>query len=170
MTTRKAATPPPTRDLVFQSAAVLFSARGFDGVSVDDIAARAGVNKAMIYYHFGSKQGLYRTLLRDTFRAAAARLAEIGERDLPVAKKIEEVVEAMAYDQIGRLLVIMGVVILVLGLLFLALGRGSFFGRLPGDINISSGNFTCVAPVVSMLLLSLLLTIILNVVIRLFNR
>jgi len=78
--------------------------------------------------------------------------------------------DAMAYDQIGRLLLIAGGVFLVLGVLFLIFGRGSFFGRLPGDINFSSGNFTCIVPIVSMLLLSLLLTIILNLLIRLFNR
>ena len=76
----------------------------------------------------------------------------------------------MAYDQIGRLLLIAGGVFLVLGALFLIFGRSSFLGRLPGDINFSSGNFSCIVPIASMLVLSLLLTIILNVVIRLFNR
>ena len=38
----------------------MFAARGFDGVSVDDIARDAGVNKAMIYYHFADKLALYR--------------------------------------------------------------------------------------------------------------
>ena len=43
----------------------LFSARGFDGVSMDDIARDAGVNKAMIYYHFADKLALYRAVVGD---------------------------------------------------------------------------------------------------------
>lgn len=76
----------------------------------------------------------------------------------------------MPYDQLGKILLITGAAIVVLGLLFLLLARFSFLGRLPGDINFSSGNFTCVVPVVSMILLSILLTVIANVIIRLFNR
>jgi hypothetical protein len=75
----------------------------------------------------------------------------------------------MAYDQLGRLLVIFGAVILVTGLVFLLLGRTSF-GKLPGDISFSTGNVTCLVPIASMIIVSILLTIILNVVIRLFNR
>ncbi len=76
----------------------------------------------------------------------------------------------MQYDQLGRMLVVVGAVVLVLGLLFVVMGRNNFLGRLPGDINFSSGNFTCVAPIATMLLLSVVLTIILNIVLRLFNR
>ena len=76
----------------------------------------------------------------------------------------------MPYDQLGKLLIVLGGGILLVGLLFVLLGRTGFFGRLPGDITFSNGNFTCIVPIVSMLLLSLLLTIILNVVLRLFNR
>jgi hypothetical protein len=75
----------------------------------------------------------------------------------------------MAGEQIGRILIIVGIVVLVLGVIFLLLGRTQI-GKLPGDISFSSGNFTCFVPIVSMILLSLLLTLILNVVIRLFNR
>jgi AcrR family transcriptional regulator len=49
---RKTAAAVSTRDAVFDSAASQFARGGFDGVSVDDIARDAGVNKAMIYYHF----------------------------------------------------------------------------------------------------------------------
>jgi hypothetical protein len=74
------------------------------------------------------------------------------------------------YDQLGRILIAVGAVVLVLGAVFLLLGRSNFLGRLPGDFTFSSGNFTCVAPIATMLLLSIVLTIILNIVLRLFNR
>ena len=76
----------------------------------------------------------------------------------------------MSYDQLGKLLILAGGAILVIGLVFLLLGRVGLLGRLPGDFSFSSGNFTCVVPLASMLVLSLLLTLILNVLIRLFNR
>ena len=75
----------------------------------------------------------------------------------------------MPYDQIGKLLVIFGITILILGGVLLLVGRTNL-GRLPGDITWTSGNFTCIAPLATMLLLSVLLTIIVNVVMRLFNR
>ena len=76
-----------TRDAVFHAAAHLFSARGFDGVTVDDIALAAGVNKAMIYYHFADKLALYRAIVSDMLRAAGARVGEIAARpDSPVER------------------------------------------------------------------------------------
>ena len=75
----------------------------------------------------------------------------------------------MPYDQIGKLLVVLGAVIIILGIVFLMFG-GSILGKLPGDITLTRGNFTCIAPLATMLILSILLTIIVNVALRLFNR
>lgn len=76
----------------------------------------------------------------------------------------------MAFDQLGKLLLIVGGAIVVLGLIFMLLGRSGFLGKLPGDITITSGNFSCMVPLASMFLISLLLTIIANVLLRLFNK
>jgi TetR/AcrR family transcriptional regulator len=53
---------------VLSAARAEFAGRGFSGAGVDRIALHAGVNKAMIYYHFQSKIGLYREVLREGFR------------------------------------------------------------------------------------------------------
>jgi AcrR family transcriptional regulator len=37
----------------------LFAERGFDGASIEEVAARAGVSKPVVYEHFGGKEGLY---------------------------------------------------------------------------------------------------------------
>ena len=37
----------------------LFAERGFDGTSIEEIAARAGVSKPVVYEHFGGKEGIY---------------------------------------------------------------------------------------------------------------
>ena len=44
------------------------------------------------------------------------------------------------------------------------------FGHLPGDISIQNGNFSCYAPIVSMILLSIIISVILNIAARLINR
>ena len=91
--TRKQADAVPTRDAVFNAGATLFSARGFDGVSVDDIAALAGVNKAMIYYHFADKLTLYRTVVADMLSAAGARVSAIAQAEVAPSEKLDRFVE-----------------------------------------------------------------------------
>lgn len=59
------------------AAAAEFAARGFAGATVDRIAARARVTKAMVYYHFASKAALYREILRDLFGAVASGVAAV---------------------------------------------------------------------------------------------
>jgi Protein of unknown function (DUF2905) len=75
----------------------------------------------------------------------------------------------MTYDQLGRALLVLGGVIVVTGIVMLLLGRAGV-GRLPGDFTFSTGNVTCIVPLASMILVSIILTIILNVAVRLFNR
>ena len=55
---RSSARPRDSRAAVLRAAEREFAALDFAGVRVDTIARRGGVNKAMIYYHFGSKHGL----------------------------------------------------------------------------------------------------------------
>jgi len=64
-----------TVESIMTSARTEFAQYGFDGARVDRIASRAGVNKAMIYYHFRSKAELYRTLV-DNHLKKIRQLAE----------------------------------------------------------------------------------------------
>lgn len=74
-------------------------------------------------------------------------------------------------ENIARTLIITGLVLVSLGGLFYLLARtGLPLGRLPGDIQIETGNLTCIFPIVTGLLLSIVLTILLNIIIRLINR
>jgi AcrR family transcriptional regulator len=81
---------------ILAAAAVEFAARGYAGARVDRIARRAHVNKAMLYYHFGSKQGLYRTLLRSIFTEAANRLREVARGQGPATASLDRAVDAIA--------------------------------------------------------------------------
>jgi len=68
-----------SRARVFEAAAEEFAARGFDGAKVDRIAERAGVNKAMLYYHYTDKAALYRAVVGDMFASTAAEMAALRE-------------------------------------------------------------------------------------------
>lgn len=67
----------------------------------------------------------------------------------------------------GKFLVIVGLVIAGVGLLlWFAPNALSWFGRLPGDIRIERGNTRIYAPIASMLLISLVLTLLMNLLRR----
>ncbi len=79
----------------------------------------------------------------------------------------------MNMDDWGRTLALLGVGLLVLGGVLMLLGRVpvlKHFGRLPGDIRITGEHFSCFFPLVSMLIVSVLLSLVLNIIIRLLNR
>ena len=64
-------------------------------------------------------------------------------------------------SQFGRLLILLGGVLLALGLCLTLFGRVPMLGRLPGDFVHRKGNFTLYVPLASSLLLSVLLTLLL---------
>lgn len=70
-------------------------------------------------------------------------------------------------EGLGRLLIYFGAGLLVLGLLFVVIGKLPGLGRLPGDIVIQRENLTVYIPLGTMLLVSLVLTLVLNLLSRL---
>ncbi|GAB4447009.1 MAG: DUF2905 domain-containing protein [Chloroflexi bacterium OHK40] len=72
-------------------------------------------------------------------------------------------------SDIGRWLIGAGVVLIVIGVALLALGRLPWLGRLPGDLLIERDNVTIFIPLGTMLLVSLLLTLIANLLARLWR-
>ena len=75
---RRRTTPggSPPRERILGAAAELFAERGFGGTGVDEIARRAGVNKAMLYYHVGDKEALYSAVLFETVSAVLRHVTE----------------------------------------------------------------------------------------------
>jgi TetR/AcrR family transcriptional regulator len=71
--------PRATRRALLDAGRRLFSERGYDAVSVEDLARRARVNKALISYHFGGKRGLYASVLVSGFARVADRLRVVEE-------------------------------------------------------------------------------------------
>lgn len=73
--------------------------------------------------------------------------------------------------QIGKILIAAGLIILLLGgLLFLAGKLNLPLGRLPGDIRIQRGSLTCLIPLGTTILLSIVLTVVFNLIARLFKN
>lgn len=76
-----------TIDRIVEAAASIFAETGYEGARVDEIADRAGVNKAMIYYHIGDKKALYTRVLHEVFGDTAERMAgNINRAATPVEK------------------------------------------------------------------------------------
>jgi hypothetical protein len=81
----------------------------------------------------------------------------------------------MQVDTVGKWLLYVGIGLAVIGGLLILASRVPVLnqlGRLPGDIRYENpdGRFSCFVPIVSMILVSLILTVVLNVVVRLLNR
>jgi hypothetical protein len=74
-------------------------------------------------------------------------------------------------ESIGRYVMLGGIALfLVGGMIFLSAKLGLPLGRLPGDIRIERGGFSFYFPLASSILVSVVLTVILNVVIRLLKK
>ena len=79
----------------------------------------------------------------------------------------------MDTQNLGRILVFIGIGVVIIGGLLMLAGRVPFLdwlGNLPGDIRIEGSGFTCLVPIVSTILISLVATVVLNIIIRLINR
>ncbi|MCP4663981.1 MAG: TetR/AcrR family transcriptional regulator, partial [bacterium] len=85
-----------TREALFEAATELFAERGFDGAKVEAIARRAGVNKAMISYHFGGKKGLYAAIVEATIDSFHERFAAVADESQPAAERLRRFVEGFA--------------------------------------------------------------------------
>lgn len=70
------------------------------------------------------------------------------------------------WQGLGKLFILMGMLLLVIGGVMLLIGKIPGIGRLPGDIYFQRGNFTFYFPLVTCILLSLLLTLLLNLFFR----
>jgi Protein of unknown function (DUF2905) len=67
---------------------------------------------------------------------------------------------------LGRLLILFGVVAIVAGLVLLLVPRVPWLGRLPGDMIVQRERFTLYLPIMSSLVVSIVLTVLLNLFFR----
>ena len=60
--------PERTKREILHEARVEFAGKGFAGARIDEISARTATAKRMIYYYFGSKEGLYIAVLEEAYK------------------------------------------------------------------------------------------------------
>jgi TetR/AcrR family transcriptional regulator len=82
---------PPCEGLarILEVAERLFAARGYDAVSIQDIADAAEVSKANVFHHFGSKEKLYFEVLNTACGNAARRLDNLERHDQPIGARLK---------------------------------------------------------------------------------
>lgn len=84
-----------TRERLLEAAEELFIARGFDGVSVNDVATQAGVAKALVFYYFKSKQELFDAVLDRYYQGQAGALMNaMGDGARTVRERVHAGVDA----------------------------------------------------------------------------
>ena len=73
-------------------------------------------------------------------------------------------------EGMGKILLIIGGIIVILGLILIFSQHVPFLGKLPGDILVKKDGFSFYFPIVTFLSLSVLITIIVNVILHFLNR
>ncbi len=90
--------PSKTACLIQECAIKQFAMHGYDGTIMDELAADTGVNKASIYYHFGSKQGLYDACMTHLFSGVADHVIASVSEDDSVWIQLEKFITAFSAE------------------------------------------------------------------------
>jgi AcrR family transcriptional regulator len=88
----RAQVPADIPGRILDAAAQEFARAGLEGARVDRIAARAGANVRMLYYYFGSKEGLFAAVLERTYAAIRSAERELGLERLPPVEAMRQLV------------------------------------------------------------------------------
>jgi len=100
MDNKKKTTPEPrardadrSQQIILEAARHEFSRHGLAGARVDQIAERAGVNKRLIYYYYGSKDDLFLAVLEAAYLHIREAEQKLHLRELPPAQAIRRLTE-----------------------------------------------------------------------------
>ncbi len=100
---------PETVARILAAAEELFSRRGFDAVSMNEIAEAAGVSKANIFHHFESKNALYLAVVRNACSDSVERLQQLQHEDGAISGQLADFAgnhlkNMLEHDQVSRLI------------------------------------------------------------------
>jgi TetR/AcrR family transcriptional regulator len=93
---KKSRNATKTRQSILDAGLRLFAERGFAGATIEQIARRAGVNKALVSYYFGSKRGLQDAIHAEAFRHLEPRLLELRRSTAPAEERLREFIDTLA--------------------------------------------------------------------------
>jgi len=89
----RAQDPEGTKQNIIEVAAQEFALNGLSGARIDEIAAKTRSSKRMIYYYFGSKEGLYVSALENAYRQVREGEAKLDIEGLPPLEALQRLVE-----------------------------------------------------------------------------
>jgi TetR/AcrR family transcriptional regulator len=92
--------PVATRRKLLVAARREFAQSGLAGARVDDIAARAGVNKQLVYHYFGDKDALYLAVLEWVYEEIRTQERKLNLAGLPPERAIKKLIEA-SFDHLA---------------------------------------------------------------------
>jgi AcrR family transcriptional regulator len=92
-TTTRTNDPARTMAGILEVATAEFASKGLSGGRIDEIAAATSTSKRMIYYYFGSKEGLYLAVLEEAYRRMRSIEAELHLGDLSPEAALRQLVE-----------------------------------------------------------------------------
>lgn len=82
-----------TEQKIFAAAHEVFTQKGMDGAKMQEIADRAGINKALLHYYYRTKERLYESVARAIIGRAIPAIRQIIESELPLEEKIRRFIE-----------------------------------------------------------------------------
>lgn len=99
MSPRKSVDRELTRDMIMDAARDLFATKGYEHVSMRQIANNLGYSHGAIYYHFKNKAELFYALVEDHFKMLNNILEEIVDQEMDAREKLREIF--VGYIQFG---------------------------------------------------------------------
>lgn len=82
-----------TEKKILEAAKIVFLEKGFDGARMQEIADKAGMNKALLHYYFRSKEKMFDAIFQEAFQQFIPRVAEIMMTDKPLFEKLESFID-----------------------------------------------------------------------------
>jgi len=98
---RRALSPETRRAAILDAALEEFSARGYEGARLEDVAQRAGIAKGTIYLYFADKEALFQDLVRSMVSPILGFLQQTREIDLPARALVELLIETFVREIYG---------------------------------------------------------------------
>ena len=85
-----------SRQLIITHAIELFSQKGYASASMDELAKRCGLNKAMVFYYFKNKKGLYEAVMREVLVEIQQTIIEENKRHSRPREELEGFIRTYA--------------------------------------------------------------------------
>lgn len=77
-----------TESIILEAAKAVFQEKGMDGARMQEIADKAGINKAMLHYYYRSKQMLFEAVFKNAFSLLAPQLNAVLNDDSSIEEKV----------------------------------------------------------------------------------